>query len=52
MLKDCDISVLHHPNKANVVTDALSHMTMGSVSHIDKAKKNLSRKDIGLIGYW
>ena len=41
MLKYYDISVLYHPGKANVVADALSRMTMGSVSHIDEAKKDL-----------
>ena len=31
----------YHLSKANVVADALSHMTKGSVSHIDEAKKYL-----------
>ena len=43
LLKDYDMSVLYHPCKANVVTDSLSCMTMGSVSHIDEAKKDLER---------
>ena len=34
LLKDYDMSVLYHPDKANVVTDALSRMTMVSVSHV------------------
>ena len=38
------MSVLYHTNKANVVADALSHMTMGSVSHLDEAKKDLARE--------
>ena len=42
MLKDCDMSVLYHPGKANVVVDALSWMTMGSVFHLDKVKKNVT----------
>ena len=37
------MSVLYYPCKANVVADALSPMTMGSVSHIEKAKKYLVR---------
>ena len=45
MLKDYDMSILHHPGKVNVVADALSRMTMGSVSQIDEAKKDLV-KDI------
>ena len=36
------MSVFYHPIKANVVADAL---TMGSVSHLEEAKKNLV-KDI------
>ena len=43
MLKDYDMSVLYHPGKANVVVDALSRMTMGSVSKIDEAKKDIAK---------
>ena len=43
MLKDYNMSVLYHPGKANVVADSLRRMTMGSVSHIDEAKKYLLR---------
>ena len=39
------MSFLYHPDKANVVADALSHMTIGSVSHIDEAKKDLVKED-------
>ena len=35
------MSVLNHPGKANVVADALSQMSMGSVSHVDDGKKDL-----------
>ena len=38
------MSVLYHPGKANVLEDALRHMTMGSVSHIDEAKNDLARE--------
>ena len=38
LFKDYDMSVLYHPGKANMVTDALCHMFTGSVSHIDEAK--------------
>ena len=41
MLKDYDMSVLYNPGLANVVADALSCMNMGSVSHIDEAKKDI-----------
>ena len=43
-MKDYDISVLYHPGKANIVVDALNYMTMGSLSHIDEAKKDLERE--------
>ena len=39
LLKDYDMSVLYHPDKANVVAESLSQMTMGRVSHLYKAKK-------------
>ena len=39
LLKDYDMSFLYHPGKVNVVVDALSCMTMSSVSHVDEAKK-------------
>ena len=43
LLKDYDMNVLYHPGKADVVVDALIHMTMGSVSHVEEAKKDLVR---------
>ena len=33
--------MLYHPGMANVEADALSHLSMGSVSHVDNAKRNL-----------
>ena len=44
LLKDYDINVLYHPDKSNLVVDALSRMTMGSVSHIGEAKKRPSER--------
>ena len=44
MLKDYNMSVLYHPDKANVVANALSRMTMGSVSHVDEANKDLAKE--------
>ena len=35
------MSVLYHPGKANMVADALSWLSMGSVSHVEEAKKYL-----------
>ena len=34
LLKDYDMSFLFHLSNANVVADALSPMTMGTVSHV------------------
>ena len=44
MLKDYDIGVLYNPDKANVVDDTLSWMTIGSVSHLNEDKKDLARE--------
>ena len=35
------MSVLYHPGKANIVADALSRLSMGSVSHVEEGKKEL-----------
>ena len=44
LLKDYDMSVLYHPGKTNVVDDALSRMSMGSVAHIENSKKKLAQE--------
>ncbi|WMV08409.1 hypothetical protein MTR67_001794 [Solanum verrucosum] len=36
-------AVLYHPGKANVVADALSRLSMGSVAHVEEGKKELAR---------
>ncbi|WMV45594.1 hypothetical protein MTR67_038979 [Solanum verrucosum] len=41
LLKDCDMSVLYHPKKANVLADTLSRVSIGSVAHIEDEKKEL-----------
>ena len=41
LLKNYDMSVLYNPGKANVVMDALNHLSMGSVSHVYESKKDL-----------
>ena len=41
ILKDYDISVHYHPGKANVVADALSRLSMGSVAHVEQKIKEL-----------
>ena len=35
------MSVLYHPGKANVVADSVIRLSMGSVSHVEEAKRNL-----------
>ncbi|WMV50720.1 hypothetical protein MTR67_044105 [Solanum verrucosum] len=39
MRGDYDMNVLYHPGKANVVVDALSRLSMGSVAHVEEEKK-------------
>ena len=39
LVKDCNVSVLYHPGKENVVSYALSRMSMGSVAHVPDDKK-------------
>ena len=41
LLNDYDMSVIYHPEKDNVVADILRCMTMVSVSHVEKVKKDL-----------
>ena len=43
LLKDYDMSILYHPGKANVVVDALSRLSMGSIAHFEKDKKELAK---------
>ena len=35
------MSVHYHPGKANVVADALSRLSMGSVAHVEEERKEL-----------
>ena len=35
LLKDYDIDILYHPRKANVVADALSRKSMGSLAYLE-----------------
>ena len=44
-MKDYDMNVLYHPGKANMVAGDLSHMIMGSVSHVEENMNDLV-KDI------
>ena len=40
-LKDYDMSVHYHPGKENVVADALSRLSMGSVTHVEEERKEI-----------
>lgn len=40
-LKDYDMSVHYHPERANVVVDALRRLYMGSVAHVKEERKEL-----------
>ncbi|WMV30450.1 hypothetical protein MTR67_023835 [Solanum verrucosum] len=41
LLKNYDMNVLYHPGKGNVVADALSQLSMGSIAHVEEDKKEL-----------
>ncbi|XP_070032440.1 uncharacterized protein [Nicotiana tomentosiformis] len=42
--KDYDIDILYHPEKANVVVDALSRKSMGSLAHLEVYKSPLAKE--------
>lgn len=44
LLKDYDMSMLYHLGKANVVENALSRLSMGSVNHVENNKRYLVRE--------
>ena len=46
LLKDYDITILYHPEKANVLADALSRKagSMGSLAHLQVSRRPLSRE--------
>ena len=49
LLKDYDYSILYHPDKANVVADALSRKSSGSLAHISTERRALVRELYELI---
>ena len=44
LLKDYDCTILYHPGKANVVADALSRKSMGSLAHVSVYQRPLAKK--------
>ena len=44
LLKDYDCTILYHPGKANVVTDALSRKSMGSLAHVSVHQRPLAKE--------
>ncbi|KAJ8754603.1 hypothetical protein K2173_010694 [Erythroxylum novogranatense] len=49
LLKDYDCQILYHPGRTNVVADALSRKSMGSLHHISIQKKELVQDLNGLF---
>ena len=44
LLKDYDCSILYHPSKANMVADALSRKSVGSLAHISTEKRQIIKE--------
>ena len=44
LLKDYDCTIHYHPGKANVVADALSRKSSGSLTHIQEVRRPLIKE--------
>ncbi|XP_070014085.1 uncharacterized protein [Nicotiana sylvestris] len=44
LLKDYDIDILSHPRKSNVVADALSRKSIGSLAHLEAYQRSLAKE--------
>ena len=49
LLKDYDCSILYHPGKANMVADALSRKSAGSLAHISTERRPIIKELHDLI---
>ena len=49
MLKDYDCQILYHPGKANMVADALSRKSMGSLAHVTVTRRDMIREFKGAL---
>ena len=43
LLKDYDMSILYQPGKANVVVDALTRLSIGSIAHVEEENRELAK---------
>ncbi|XP_070011776.1 uncharacterized protein [Nicotiana sylvestris] len=44
LLKDYDVDILYHQGKANMVADALSRKSMGSLKHVEVGKLEMTKE--------
>ena len=44
LLKDYDCTILYHPGQANIVADALSRKSMGSLTHVSVHQRPLVKE--------
>ena len=44
LLKDYDVDILYHPGKANVVADAVSRKSMGSLTNLQPERRDMVRE--------